>query len=180
MFGTSTTRSGPSIRQPLRHTRPQGHHENDITDQTSTNGGEDDGVAFRQEPTEDGEGVILNDEQVIHHHLAIGSAISKLPSSTGGSSNFTPQHDKEGKPIKSHGPETFGDIMLHPIKQLEFHRRRMSVFEHEKHDWDEKHPHSEAADHHTTTANADADHTQIDASAPASTAVDEEAPPATM
>jgi hypothetical protein len=71
--------------------------------------------------------------------------------------------------------------MLHPIKQLEFHRRRLSVFEHEKHDWDEKHHQPETADHHTTAAvNADADHPQIDASAPASTAVDEEAPPATM
>ncbi|KAI8344611.1 bacterial low temperature requirement A protein-domain-containing protein [Chlamydoabsidia padenii] len=171
MPGTSTRISGPSIRQPLRHPRPQ-HQEHDITEQAE--GAEDDGVAFRQEPTEDGEGVILNDEQVIHHHLAIGSALSKLPSSTGGSSNFTPQHDKEGKPIKSHGPETFGDIMLHPIKQLEFHRRRMSVFEHEKHEWEEKHPHG--GDHPTSAGGENADHTEIDASAPASTAVDEESP----
>ncbi|CAO3587011.1 unnamed protein product [Absidia cylindrospora] len=175
MPGTSTTRSGPSIRQPLRQPRPK--PEKDITDQTSYQGNdgenEEDGVAFRQEPTEDGEGVILNDEQVIHHHLAVGTPSNKAPSTTGGSSNFTPEHDKEGKPIKSHGPETFGDIMLHPIKQLEFHRRRLSVFEHEKHDWDEKHPHHDPLPPGT----GDVDNTTTtNLSAPASTAVDEEAP----
>ncbi|ORZ19573.1 bacterial low temperature requirement A protein-domain-containing protein [Absidia repens] len=192
MPGTSTNRSGPSIRQPLRHLVHRPHHHEHADRSIEDTGNDNDGIAFRQEPTEDGEGVILEDEQVIHHHLGLGSALSKFPSSTGGSSNFTPQHDKDGKPIKSHGPETFGDIMLHPIKQLELHRRRQSVFEHEKQEWNDKHSshQHETASHLTPIANKTANldsattNTQNETIDPStamqssSTAVDEEAPPA--
>ncbi|KAI8086234.1 bacterial low temperature requirement A protein-domain-containing protein [Halteromyces radiatus] len=161
-FVPSVIRGGPSIRQPLRHPRNQTNENNEPIIEEDP-----EAFSFQQEPTSDGDGVILNDEQATHrhhhhhlHHHHLGSDISKLPSN-GGSSNFAPQHDKDGKPIKTHGPETFGDIMLHPIKQLEFHRRRLSVFEHEKKEWDEKHQQSTGTD-----------------GVPVNTTSDEEAPPA--
>ncbi|KAJ2964811.1 hypothetical protein NQZ79_g342 [Umbelopsis isabellina] len=41
------------------------------------------------------------------------------------------QYDMLGKPVIPHGNETFGDIMLHPTKQLALHKKRVEKFMHD-------------------------------------------------
>lgn len=53
--------------------------------------------------------------------------------------NVSPLHDKNGKPIKRTAHETFGEAILHPIKELELHRKRQHEFEEERKVWEEKH-----------------------------------------
>ncbi|KAG2221830.1 hypothetical protein INT45_003544 [Circinella minor] len=44
------------------------------------------------------------------------------------------------QPHRRHGHETFGDLMLHPIKEFELHRQRLHEYQEEKKNWDKEHP----------------------------------------
>lgn len=55
----------------------------------------------------------------------------------------SPLHDKTGRPLRRHGTETFGDLMLHPIKELELHRKRVQQYEEERARWEKEHPDAE-------------------------------------
>ncbi|CAO3618416.1 unnamed protein product [Cunninghamella echinulata] len=195
MVGTSTVRSGPSIRQPLRQPRNNnGNNEaileeeegEEIEIETSSikmeNNNEEEGVNTQEEATTtDDQSIVLEEE---HHHrppphnhmahlnhhphlLSTGSIISKITTRSKNESISGPLHDKDGKPILSHGPETFGDIMLHPFKEFDLHRRRVK--------WDEKH--SEKDRPHTGTGTTTEDVHSNNNSHDAPTAIDEEAPP---
>lgn len=203
MVGSSTVRSGPSIRQPLR--TPRNNNNEAIVEETNEqlndtkiieeieveigkNDNDDEkneAVVFTQERGLDGESVILEEEEHHHphhphhphhhHHLfSTGSIISKVTTRSKAESVIAPLHDKDGKPIRTHGPETFGDIMLHPFKELDLHRRRVSLFESEKKDWKEKHKHDQENKDQQPTSD-DSNSNQNSQNAP--TAVDEEAPP---
>ncbi|CAO3625915.1 unnamed protein product [Cunninghamella blakesleeana] len=205
MIGSSTVRSGPNIRQPLRTPRNNNNNEaiaeetdDELNDQEivqeiqvevgkKMDDEKNESIQFTQEKEIDGESVILEEEGHPHHqqhhihhphhhrHLfSTGSIISKITTRSKAESVIAPLHDKDGKPIRTHGPETFGDIMLHPFKELDLHRRRVSLFESEKKDWKEKHKHDqENKDHHLTSDDSNSNqHSQY-----APTAVDEEAPP---
>ncbi|KAI9304417.1 bacterial low temperature requirement A protein-domain-containing protein [Cunninghamella echinulata] len=200
MVGTSTVRSGPSIRQPLRQPRNNNNNneaileeEEEIEIETSSikmENSNEEGINIQEElTTTDDQSITLEEEQNhrslphnhithINHHphlLSTGSIISKITTRSKNESVVAPLHDKDGKPILSHGPETFGDIMLHPFKEFDLHRRRVSLFEAEKKEWDEKHP---GKDHsHTGTGDAAVDAHSNSNSHDAPTAIDEEAPP---
>ncbi|KAI9023541.1 bacterial low temperature requirement A protein-domain-containing protein [Phycomyces nitens] len=51
-----------------------------------------------------------------------------------------PTHDPAGRPLRRHGTETFGDVLLHPIRELELHRKRIKEFDEEKKEFDASHP----------------------------------------
>ncbi|KAG1473978.1 hypothetical protein G6F56_000637 [Rhizopus delemar] len=57
----------------------------------------------------------------------------------------TPLHDPTGKPLKRHGTETIGDVLLHPFKELRLHHQREEAYESEKREWNEKHPDAAAS-----------------------------------
>lgn len=42
------------------------------------------------------------------------------------------------RPTYHHGEETFGDVISHPIEQLEAHRKRRQTYLHEMKDWEEE------------------------------------------
>lgn len=49
-------------------------------------------------------------------------------------------HDRFGRPLRAKiGHETFGDIMLHPIKEFEAHRQRVQEFKEEREHWEQEH-----------------------------------------
>lgn len=56
--------------------------------------------------------------------------------------HITPFHDPAGKPLRRHGTETFGDIIMHPIKELQLHHKRAEAYQAEKEVWDEKQEHN--------------------------------------
>lgn len=59
-------------------------------------------------------------------------------------------HDRFGRPIRAKiGHETFGDIVLHPIKEFEAHRQRIQEFKEEREHWEKE--------HHLKAAPVDAD-----------------------
>ncbi|KAI8065692.1 bacterial low temperature requirement A protein-domain-containing protein [Gongronella butleri] len=136
----SMKRSGPTMRNPLRQPRTTTGRADDAqeSDAASVN----DNMTFRQRAADDDEdGLVLDDVRVRQSAISGISKVSsaRAPSSQAVPENLAPAHDKEGRPMFAHGPETFGDIMMNPIRQLELHRRRVSIFEHEKSQWDEKH-----------------------------------------
>ncbi|KAL0084884.1 bacterial low temperature requirement A protein-domain-containing protein [Phycomyces blakesleeanus] len=51
-----------------------------------------------------------------------------------------PTHDPAGRPLRRHGTETFGDVLLHPLKELELHRKRVEEFDAEKKEFQTTHP----------------------------------------
>ncbi|KAI7866721.1 bacterial low temperature requirement A protein-domain-containing protein [Spinellus fusiger] len=51
-----------------------------------------------------------------------------------------PKHDPAGRPLRRHGTETFGEVFLHPLKELDMHRQRIQAFESEDKEFCEKHP----------------------------------------
>jgi hypothetical protein len=57
----------------------------------------------------------------------------------------TPLHDPAGKPLRRHGTETIGDVLLHPFKELKLHHQREEAYELERREWNEKHPESAAS-----------------------------------
>ncbi|KAI9276379.1 bacterial low temperature requirement A protein-domain-containing protein [Sporodiniella umbellata] len=57
----------------------------------------------------------------------------------------TPLHDPAGKPLKRHGTETIGDVLLHPLKEMRLHHQREEAYESEKREWNEKHPEAAAS-----------------------------------
>lgn len=59
---------------------------------------------------------------------------------------IAPLHDPAGKPLRRHGTETIGDVLLHPLKEMKLHHQRMEAYEKEKKEWNEKHPESIASD----------------------------------
>jgi hypothetical protein len=59
--------------------------------------------------------------------------------------HIAPLHDPAGKPLRRHGTETIGDLLLHPLKELQLHHKRFEAYEHEKKGWNEKHPESIAS-----------------------------------
>ena len=61
------------------------------------------------------------------------------------SDKVTPLHDPAGKPLRRHGTETIGDLLLHPLKELQLHTKRFEAYEAEKQEWNEKHPESIAS-----------------------------------
>lgn len=52
----------------------------------------------------------------------------------------SPLHDPAGKPLRRHGAETVGDVLLHPLKEFQLHQKRAEAYEAEKTAWNEKHP----------------------------------------
>ncbi|KAL7315648.1 hypothetical protein PS15m_004838 [Mucor circinelloides] len=56
-----------------------------------------------------------------------------------------PLHDPAGKPLRRHGTETIGDVLLHPLKEFQLHQKRTEAYETEKTDWNEHHPESIAS-----------------------------------
>lgn len=56
-----------------------------------------------------------------------------------------PLHDPMGKPLRRHGTETIGDILMHPIKEMQLFQKRHEAYEAEKNAWNEKHPESIAS-----------------------------------
>lgn len=65
--------------------------------------------------------------------------------------NVQPMHDPAGKPLRRHGTETIGDILMHPIKEMQLYQKRNEAYEAEKNAWNEKHPESIASKHDDTT-----------------------------
>ncbi|KAG2210299.1 hypothetical protein INT47_003284 [Mucor saturninus] len=61
--------------------------------------------------------------------------------------HIAPYHDPAGKPLRRHGTETIGDLLLHPLKELQLHQKRVDAYEAEKNQWNEKHPESIASKH---------------------------------
>lgn len=61
--------------------------------------------------------------------------------------HIKPYHDPTGKPLRRHGTETIGDLLLHPLKELQLHQKRVDAYEAEKNQWNEKHPESIASEH---------------------------------
>ncbi|CAO3606936.1 unnamed protein product [Mucor hiemalis] len=57
----------------------------------------------------------------------------------------TPLHDPAGKPLRRHGTETIGELLLHPLKELQLHAKRSEAYEAERTEWNEKHPESIAS-----------------------------------
>lgn len=55
---------------------------------------------------------------------------------------IAPYHDPMGRPLRRHGTETIGDLLLHPLKELQLHHKRADAYETEKKEWNEKHPES--------------------------------------
>jgi hypothetical protein len=58
---------------------------------------------------------------------------------------IAPLHDPAGKPLRRHGTETIGDLLLHPLKELKMHQKRTEAYEAERNSWNEKHPESIAS-----------------------------------
>ncbi|OBZ91484.1 hypothetical protein A0J61_00458 [Choanephora cucurbitarum] len=56
----------------------------------------------------------------------------------------SPLHDHSGKPIRRHGDDTIGDMLMHPLKELQLHHKRNEAYQAEKKVWNEKHPDYEA------------------------------------
>lgn len=56
--------------------------------------------------------------------------------------HIAPLHDPTGRPLRRHGTETIGDLILHPLKELQLHQKRAGAYETEKNEWNEKHPES--------------------------------------
>ncbi|ORX56319.1 hypothetical protein DM01DRAFT_1334792 [Hesseltinella vesiculosa] len=128
MAGTSTKRAGLTLRRTHRPQVPKVQVEE-----------EDNDVILSQRVLDEEDGLVLEDVNEIRSSAFAASHISTSQSQADNEA-VQPAHDKEGKPLRSHGPETFGDIVMHPIRQLELHRRRLSIFDHEQKDWDEHHP----------------------------------------
>ncbi|KAI7898703.1 bacterial low temperature requirement A protein-domain-containing protein [Cokeromyces recurvatus] len=58
----------------------------------------------------------------------------------------SPLHDPmTGKPLRRHGTELIGDVLLHPLKEYQLHQKRLEAYEAEKNVWNEKHPESIAS-----------------------------------
>ncbi|KAI8378830.1 bacterial low temperature requirement A protein-domain-containing protein [Choanephora cucurbitarum] len=57
---------------------------------------------------------------------------------------ISPLHDHSGKPIRRHGDDTIGDMLMHPLKELQLHHKRNEAYQAEKKVWNEKHPDYEA------------------------------------
>ncbi|KAG1408969.1 hypothetical protein G6F60_001029 [Rhizopus arrhizus] len=55
---------------------------------------------------------------------------------------INPLHDPKGRPLRRHGTETIGDVILHPFKELKLLRQRQEAYDQEKRDWNEKHKES--------------------------------------
>lgn len=55
---------------------------------------------------------------------------------------INPLHDPKGRPLRRHGTETIGDVILHPFKEFKLHRQRQEDYDQEKRDWNEKHKES--------------------------------------
>ena len=56
----------------------------------------------------------------------------------GGSLHHRPT-STNSQPHRRHGHETFGDLMLHPIKEYELHRQRLHEYQEEKKNWIKEH-----------------------------------------
>ncbi|KAL0079676.1 bacterial low temperature requirement A protein-domain-containing protein [Phycomyces blakesleeanus] len=50
---------------------------------------------------------------------------------------------EQGQPVYHHGDETFGDIITHPIEQLQAHRQRRQEYEGQVHTWEDRVAHDE-------------------------------------
>ncbi|KAI8082476.1 bacterial low temperature requirement A protein-domain-containing protein [Gilbertella persicaria] len=74
-----------------------------------------------------------------HHH-------QHQPHYTNRTEAIEPLHDPAGKPLRRHGTDTIGDLLLHPLKELQLHHKRAEAYKVEKKAWDEKHPDSIAKD----------------------------------
>ncbi|KAF7724578.1 hypothetical protein EC973_000886 [Apophysomyces ossiformis] len=74
------------------------------------------------------------------HHLRHHLHLSHLQQHLRDAGATNPLHDALGRPIRRHGPETFGEVMLHPLKELELHRQRIQEYEQQKKEYEAKHP----------------------------------------
>ncbi|KAI9481656.1 MAG: bacterial low temperature requirement A protein-domain-containing protein [Benjaminiella poitrasii] len=71
------------------------------------------------------------------------SNISHISQSNDQHDSISPLHDPAtGKPLRRHGTELIGDLLLHPLKEYQLHQKRLEVYEVEKNAWNEKHPES--------------------------------------
>jgi hypothetical protein len=77
-------------------------------------------------------------------HISEGDDVTRNLSRHAHSVNtqVAPLHDPAGRPLRRHGTETFGDVLLHPFKELQLHNKRANAFETERKEWNEKHPES--------------------------------------
>jgi hypothetical protein len=67
--------------------------------------------------------------------------------------DIKPLHDPAGKPLRRYATETIGDIIMHPIKEMQLFHKRNEAYEAEKNAWNEKHPESIASNRDDATAN---------------------------
>ncbi|KAG0165959.1 hypothetical protein DFQ28_003309 [Apophysomyces sp. BC1034] len=72
----------------------------------------------------------------LRHHLHLSNVKHHLRESEA----TAPLHDAFGRPIRRHGPETFGEVMLHPLKELELHRQRNQEYTQQKQEYEAQHP----------------------------------------
>lgn len=78
--------------------------------------------------------------QQIHRRGSVASHVKRDVKVTT-DDHISPLHDPAGKPLRRHGTETIGDIIMHPIKELQMHHQRTEAYQAEKEVWDKTHEH---------------------------------------
>ncbi|KAI8636623.1 bacterial low temperature requirement A protein-domain-containing protein [Parasitella parasitica] len=87
---------------------------------------------------------ISNESSISNGSGAVGSNVIRIR--TNEHETVAPLHDPAGKPLRRHGTETIGDVLLHPLKEFQLHQKRSEAYQTEKIAWNEKHPDSIASE----------------------------------
>lgn len=95
----------------------------------------------------------LKNESNFSHHSHVTTGTQRQEFHGDHPERVAPLHDPAGKPLRRHGTETIGELLLHPLKELQLHTKRTEAYEVEKTEWNEKHPESIAS-------KKDIDHTE--------------------
>ncbi|CEP16527.1 hypothetical protein [Parasitella parasitica] len=87
---------------------------------------------------------ITTESNISNGSGAVGANVIRIR--TNEHETVAPLHDPAGKPLRRHGTETIGDVLLHPLKEFQLHQKRSEAYQAEKTAWNEKHPDSIASE----------------------------------
>ncbi|KAI9484498.1 bacterial low temperature requirement A protein-domain-containing protein [Zychaea mexicana] len=104
-----------------------------------------DGIELEQQAgqqQQDGEEFV----EVRHHNLSRPPSRQSSVTHHSSSLHRRPVSSSGYQPHRRHGHETFGDVMLHPIKEYELHRQRVHEYQEDKKVWEQQHDPEKASD----------------------------------